>query len=424
MNSMSQVAFMTLQGLSTAVIDIFYLLTVFVAFMTHYRFGQFDSYKGSRLGRAAGLTAETLVQGLLSGVILSLAAVLLGMAVPYSDYLYLLLPLSFLIGLYHVRYTNMIYAALLLGFIASVLNGQVLFNRTMPDVNIQFWVLAFVVGVVQMTMGLLMFVGGSHHMRPIVAKKDRQIVLGFAGQKFWAVPLVLLAGLAMMANGETIAMPSWWPIYPVRGLDEVAGVLFPLPLLFIMNHGSITFSSTPRKHYRTQSRMNLYSGIILAGVALLAGRVGLLVWLLWPLMFIVATMPELYWFRIESRQRPCFDMAEEGLYIVGVNRRSPAEALGFSPGDRLLSINGEDVHNLAQLRKHFLAVHDEKRFLVSRLDAGNVEIHVKEAEKINEHFGLTFMGEKPGRIYLYDRVANMHMMHLTAIYMRNDDTEQ
>lgn len=51
------------------------------------------------------------------------------------------------------------------------------------------------------------------------------------------------------------------------------------------------------------------------------------------------------------------EQGETGINVLGVRRRSPAERGGFSPGDRVLSVDGETILQITQLDEALAGLH-------------------------------------------------------------------
>lgn len=422
MENFLELILMVLQGLSNAVIDVFFLMTVLVALMTVFRFSQFSPYGKPSFKKAWGLVIELIVQGILMGALFSFAVVLLGLPIQYSDYLYFLLPLSFVIGFYHIRYTSLNYAALGMCLISLVMNGQSVGGLQVPNVEFSVSGIAIVTGLLMLMVGALIILTGDKHMVPIAVKTASGKKLGFGVQRFWPIPVVLLAGMMMVIQGDTLAMPDWWPLLKLGDGNLEALSLFLLPLLFVMSYGSVSFSHSPEKQFRQHGGVQLLSGFILLLSGLIGDGSNGSTWFSLMVMVAVALLPEVYWNKIEDEQHCLYDLEAEGIYVIGVEKGTLAHALGFKLGDLMTSISGVKVTTMTELIKLFKDTSEERMVIVQRGSEGEAVINVHKLDIIDGVFGLRFMPDKLSRIYEYKQVANMNMMNLMRMTMsRNDD---
>lgn len=422
MDNFLQAFLMVLQGVATSVIDVFFVLAAAIAFMTHLRAGQFRMGKGSVFRRSASQTAETLVQGILGGLVISVAVVALGVVLPLSEGLFLLLPLAFVIGFFHIRYTNMIYSGLIVGIMSYVLNGQTVFGRQLPVLALDLPGMLVILGLLYSLMALLMLIGGQRYLSPIVVQKGKRQLLGFYGQRFWPVPIVLLLSLTMVVTGETVSMPDWWPLLPLATATDIDQPLVIFPMLFIMSQGSVSFTKSPKVHHQYQ----IMTQGMMGGLMLIVGLA--FRWLQgpsWPLLMLLAIIgfvPDILWHNKEEGDEVLYDLAE-GLFVGKVKKDSLSQQVGFQLGDQILDVNGQKVHTLPELIAYSKAVEGECVFSIKR-DLGNLKIlRVSQADFFDQGFGLGIISNQSGKAFDYDKIINMGMMHLLTYRHINKDQD-
>ena len=422
MKMVFELLFMILQSLSVAIIDVFYFMTAFVGFMTIFRFGQFGVDREKSIKRARDLTIEYGVQGILIGALLSCVVVYLGMPVVYSEYLYFLLPLSFVLGFYHIRFTNLIYAASMMALLGLALNGQTIGGQVMPDIGINPSSLALVTGLLMILIGLLMMITGTRNLMPIAAKDGERQVVGFASQRFWPVPLVLLAALQVAVRGETVEMPNWWPALNLAIGDGASVSLFLLPLLLIVSHGSVSFVQKPLDHIRFQYVQQIAGGVVLTVVGYFGSRLGHMEMMVTMSLLLVAALPEVYWHYKELASPPSYTLEDLGVTIIGVKKRSLASEYGFEIGDCIKSINGTVVKDWGQLGR-WAKVHEEaSQVQLLRLSREYITIDLDHHNLTEVKFGLMPMLNKPEKFYHIEDINHMNMMHLMRFNRRKDDS--
>lgn len=421
MGNILEVIVMVLRGLSISIIDLFFAMTVLMTFMTVYRFKQFSAVAPS-VKAARELVIELVVQGILIGALFSLFMVVVGLPVLYTEYLYFLLPMSFIIGFYHIRYTNLIYSSIGLAAISFALNGQTISDTRMPNVEVSIAGLVLMTGVLMLLIGLLILVTGTRHMKPVVVHTQGHRKLGFGMQRFWPIPVTILAAMTLVAEGETVSMPDWWPLLKLSLEGDGTMVLFVVPLLFVMSHGSISFSHSPERHVKWQGYIHIISGLILtlAGYTISGTAyewTGLI-----PL-FIVAIGLELIWNQMENEKTCRYDLKEEGVYVVGVKSGTLAHTLGFRIGQKITQVNDEPITGLKELTILYKGVDDHRRIILDKAESGNKVIDVQQLDILEPGFGLTLLEEHPAKIFDYEAATNMNMMHLMHLTTQRKRSE-
>lgn len=423
MNSLMQVIYMTLQGFSSAIIDVFFLMTAAVAFMTVFRFGQFSAVGKMTIRKAGQLTIELIVQGIAVGVLYSFLMLFLGLPMIFSEYLYFLLPLAFIIGFYHVRFTNLIYAATMMSVIGLFMSGGTFGNLNVPDIAFSVAGMSLLTGGLVTIMAGVLIVTGTRHLKPIVAKKDQHIVLGFAQQRFWPVPVVALVAIGQLVLGDSVPMPDWWPLLRVAGLTDDETTMFMLPMLLILSHGSISFGFTPKIHIQIQAMIQGITGLVL----LIAGYVGSMLGNIDPIVLVImllsGAIPEIVWNFLEGDQRFLYYMDHQGVYIGAVGPGTLASTLGFLPGDRITKVSDTTVIDLKQLEVIYRDQTEDRQLTLERLGVGQVVIDVSRFDIIDEEFGLALLPHHIPKVFEYNDVTQMNMMHLLRYTLRKDGSE-
>lgn len=412
MESYLNVVVMVLRGLSTAIIDIFFVMTVFVAFMTVYRFYQYNAADRPSARQIWPVIAELTVQGIVIGAVYGLMATGLGFPVLYSDYLYFLLPMAFIIGFYHIRYTNLIYAALALTLIGSVMNGQDMGEWSVPNVTFGAAGLMMMTGTLMLMLGIVLYMTGTKHLKPVVVHVQGHRKLGFGMQRFWPVPIVLLAAIAVPISGDAVTMPAWWPLLKMAAVEGEGFSLFLLPLLLVMSHGSISFSHSPGVHARWQAVLQMAVGgvLALAGYLLADTAFESVVSIL--LLMTSSAGLEILWNLKEGEDTCIYDLTDQGVYIVGVEQDSPAKMFGLMIGDRISEVNGEPVESLAALQVMYKTIDENRVLTIERYGQSPIQVDTGKRDILTEAFGLRMMPDNPRRVFDYKVAVNMNMMHV------------
>jgi len=333
----------------------FWLLTGFVA-LQYRRLAEAERalYGRTRI-RVLPATATALFHGLLGGVLASYLLVLIGVTLGATDIHYLL-PVALILMLFQPRFLCFSYAATLVS-LSALLTGR-------PDVNIPG--LVGLVAVLHVVEGILVWLGGDRGALPVYIRHgDGNVVGGFHVQRFWPVPLVavLVMSLPPQLQGETIAMPDWWPLLglpePVLAAQGLVLVLWPVAAA--LGYSDIAISREPlARSRRAAGHLVLYS------LALLVLAVGASRWpgLLWVAALASGGLHELMiqaGLRAEFGGRPRYRAVDDGVLVLDVYPGSFAEALGVRRGDVIRRVNGRDVAT----RRDLAAVLGEARFFLA-----------------------------------------------------------
>ena len=290
-------------------------------------------------------TWRTVWTGLIMGLVVSVAAILLGVSLSGTAVV-IIWVVSLLLLLVRVRYLCFAYSIGLIGILQFVVSffpegqssgwfGDVMTSLREIDVP----ALLVLAALLHLAEALLVRWQGAKLATPMFLEGKRgKVVGGYQLQAFWPLPLFLL-----IPGGAGIEGLPWHPL--------LGGGLGLVSLPVIIGFGEMTQSMLPRrKAARTSGRLLLYS-IVLLGLSLLAA------W--WsPLMLLAAlaavTLHEgLIWFSAleERTTSPFFVHPQHGLKILAVLPDSPAQELGVLPGEVLLKVNGTLLTRTGQLHE-------------------------------------------------------------------------
>lgn len=290
-------------------------------------------------------TWRTVWSGLVMGLLVSMAAVLLGISLSGTAVACIWV-VSLLLLLIRVRYLCFAYSIGLLGIIQFVLSffphalqsGEIgTIAAALREMDIP--ALLVLAALLHMAEALLARWQGARLATPLFLKGKRgKVVGGYQLQAFWPLPLFLLVPAGAGAGD----LP--WQTLLGGGLGIVS-----LPV--IIGFSEMTQSMLPgRKAARTSGRLLLYS-IVLLGLGLLA------FW--WSPLTVVAALAAmtlhegLSWYSaLEERSvSPVFVHPLAGRKVLAVLPGSPAQDMGILPGEILLKVNGVLLTNASQLHE-------------------------------------------------------------------------
>ncbi len=308
-------------------------IIVFMIIAMQYR--RMDRLKEEFFGLKSGRVFSNLFTaagyGLLGGLAGSCLMVFIGLTI--SGELYYLWPVAILLMLINMRFLCFAYAGGILA-LSNLLFG-------FPQINVS-QILALV-AVLHMVESFLILASGHLGASPAYIKgPGGKVIGGFTLQKFWPIPIVVLAVVTGVTVEGGIDMPGWWPlIKPGVPGDPRNLTYMMLPLVAGLGYGDIAIARSPGEKSRLSALLLGFYSLILLVLAVLAGEsrmVALVAALFSPLghealIYIGKT--------IELQGKPLYVPPQTGLRVLDVLPDGPAWRAGLRSGDIIISVNGE-----------------------------------------------------------------------------------
>ncbi|MBO8164345.1 MAG: PDZ domain-containing protein [Brevibacillus sp.] len=305
-----------------------------------------------RLSAPLVQTIRAVGWGLFGGVLVSLAAALLGVVVQAAD-IWLTAFLAIILAFFRLRFLCLAYAAGVLTML-HLLALALPVPEGIPGAGIVWqWVrevepapLLALVALLHLAEALLVRVSGGRDASPLfIGGKRGRIIGAYQLQSFWLTPLFLFVPGSAPA-GWMDAFYDGWPLFAPDWSSAGFGLLL-LPA--VTGFSDLTQAMTPRRKVRESSRLLGLYGIILFMLAYAA------VWLppllLLAALFAVAGHEGVVWYsrRREQELPPYFVPASNGVKVLAVIPGSPADELGILPGEVIVKVNGIPVREKEQL---------------------------------------------------------------------------
>lgn len=292
---------------------------------------------------ALRITAVSAVYGLFGGLVGSYLMIFFGVSINDLGIGYLWL-LAIGLMLFSPRFLCFSYAGGLLALI-SLLTGH-------PILNIA--ALMGLVAVLHLVESVLILTSGHFDPLPVyVRTPSGQVVGAFNLQKFWPIPLVVLAlavGVPEEITGELVKTPYWWPLIRPPELTGSRELIFGIfPVLAALGYGELAITCLPRQRVRRSALHLALFSIILLGLAILASHYPQFTVL--PVLFSpLAHELVIYLGRREELQgQPRFVPPARGLMVLDVLKGSPAMGAGLRSGDVIHRIGICPVNSRAEL---------------------------------------------------------------------------
>ncbi|WP_028608214.1 PDZ domain-containing protein [Paenibacillus harenae] len=346
------------------------------------------------------LVGKALLAGLATGITVSAAGALIGVALTAESVLWLWAVAAILM-LIRIRYLCFAYSA---GIIVLLqwLSGWTNFSErtdwlasiagSLADIDAAG--LLMLVALLHLAEALLVRRQGDRLSTPLFLEGKRgKLVGGYMLQGFWPVPLLMLVP-SSGSGASTISLP-WTPVF---GADWSQGwTIIALPM--IIGFTEMTRSMLPKEKARHAARGLLLYSIFLAAAALLAWWQPVLL----PAAALVSVLlhEALVWRSryLESTRPPLFVHDARGLRVLGIVPGTPAEAMGLAAGEVLQKVNGVRVRTKEEL---YEALVQNSAFC--KLEVLNIDGELKFAQRARyegEHHQL-------GVILAPDEEANFY----------------
>lgn len=288
-------------------------------------------------------TFISTLYGIAGGLAGSFLLILVGVSISNIGLGYVWV-LAVLMMLVHPRFMCFSYAGGIVS-LASLVFGY-------PKIDVPG--LMAIVAILHFIEGILIIISGRQGAAPIFMKDKRfGVVGGFALQKFWPVPIIILITIAsQQVPGEMIPMPDWWPlIKPEAGADSKNLIYVMFPVVAGLGYGDMAVSHNP-KHKSAISAGYLF---VFSSVLLVLSIVASHDYLFKYIAALFAPLAHDVIIHIgrkaETSGIPIYTAPDNGLRVLEVMPDSPARKMGIKSGDVILSINNRALNSKEALRE-------------------------------------------------------------------------
>lgn len=280
--------------------------------------------------------------GLLGGLAGSILMVFIGLSLSESGLIYLW-PVAILLMLINVRFLCFAYSGGILS-LSSLLLG-------FPQVSVPQ--IMALVAVLHMVESFLILAGGHLGAAPAFIKgAGGRITGGFTLQKFWPIPLVVLAVAGTGSIQGGIEMPPWWPLIKTGLPGDTQNMAYSLmPVIAGLGYGDVAIARNPAEKSRQSA---IYLGIysltllIMAVLAAYSSTVMLVAALFSPLGHEAVILISR---RSEFMGKPLYVAPDRGVRILDVLPGGVAWRAGIRSGDIVLTINDVSLNNKSELEQ-------------------------------------------------------------------------
>lgn len=307
---------------------------------------------GEKINSPLELTLSQVVFGLLAGIVGSLILSSLGVVFTGNSGIVYLFMISILLMFIKPRFVCFSYSGAILGAVSLIYSYLAKYlGYDVNILNIDILSLMTFVGVLHIVEAILVAFDGDKGAIPVFSNRNNKIIGGYAFNRYWVIPITIFLayklGIADQALTESISTPDWWPIlsseYVLTILATMA--LTMTPFFGVIGYSSVSFTKSKKKKVISSSIYILLFGVSLILIAQLSriGVVGEIITIIFA-PFGHELMLEVQK-RREDKGTPIFVSDDEGISVLEVVPYSEIYDLGIRSGDRIISVNGNNVNS-------------------------------------------------------------------------------
>lgn len=328
-------------------------------------------------------------KGILIGLILSLFMIGLGVVVPVGA-LAIITVVTIVLGVtLRLRWLSPAYVlglTLLLSLtLPNLTTGVGIIDSMIAELtSIHPTALSLMLGLLLIVEGILIMKDGSRISSPRLETSKRGRMIGsHVTNRLWMLPIfVLLPGEAVSS------IFPWWPLFTI-GKEAYALCLVPFGIGFYQR----TTGSLPSEAVHFTGKRVIALGIFITLLAVST------YWM--PLMIIAVSLLAIIGRELLSIQQRVqddgplfFSRRENGLVILGVIPKSPAEKMALKVGEHIVKVNGVAIKSVEEF---YYALQRNAAFVKLDVNDNNGELRlVQRALYDGEHheLGLLFVSDE------------------------------
>ncbi|MFT4417020.1 PDZ domain-containing protein [Fredinandcohnia humi] len=333
-----------------------------------------------------------LPNGLVAGLLVSIVTIGAGVVIPFGT-IVLIVAVTILVSL--PLKARLLSPAYILGltffgtiFLSTLSINDGFMGSIVADLKAtNLPAVAILLGMLVLAEGILILKRGHIGTSPDLLKSKRGLPVGAQiSQKLWMVPVFLLI------PGDVLTTQyEWWPVFTVSG-ESYSLVLVPFGIGF---YQKVT-SMLPAKSIRVVGQRVIFLGVLVTGLAIAS------IW--YPVTAIIAASFALVFRELISLQHRILDDSgsfffskrNQGLLVLGIIPKSPADKMQISVGETIAKVNGVQVKTVYEF---YQALQKNRAFCkLDVLDVNNEVRYVQRALYDGEHheLGILFVDDGKG----------------------------
>lgn len=368
----------------------FLLLTVVIGYR---RVKKERRYFHVRIFDTISETKLMLGAGLFAGLLVSLITIGVGFVIPVGGVV-LIAAVSLLLGLtFRLRFLSPAYVFGLVILLSMILpqwqTGHTLVDALISELDlIHPTTLSGLLAVLLIAEGILIMKDGSRISTPRLEHSKRGRIIGaHVSHLLWMLPVFVL-----LPGAPVSSVFPWWPLLSV-GQQSFALCLLPFGIGFYQK----TRGSLPREAVAYTGKRVIALGMFIALLAVTTywlPVMGIAVALLAVIGRELLTIQQ----RVQDDEHNYFSRRDQGLVILGIIPKSPAEKMALQVGELITKVNGIQAKSVEEF---YYALQKNGAFVKLEVVDHNGELRlVQRALYDGEHheLGMLFVqDEKVGK---------------------------
>jgi len=291
---------------------------------------------GSNKRTLAYKMVESSMAGFIGGVVASLIIVWLGIIIDIDSFMYLWY-IALILALVNPRYLCFSYAGGILSLI-SLITG-------VPKIDVSG--LMILVALLHFVESILILIDGYKGSIPVAISHKRGVSGAFLMERFWAIPLVIIA-FGITPAGEIVRVnlntPGWWPLFKPNFIDQNSPLLI-TPIFAALGYGDLAVNDEPKvvsKKSATYLSLFSISLFIFAG---LSYKIYILKWIAALFAPIAHESIIIFQQKVQKTGKSVFLPEHPGIKVLDVVEGSVAQKIGIKPGDTIMAINNQTIYS-------------------------------------------------------------------------------
>jgi hypothetical protein len=298
---------------------------------------------GTASNKAFYQTLTAVGLGLAGGLFASLLLVFIGVSLTDSGISYLM-PIALVLYLFSPRLLCFSYA----GGLAAL--SHLIFGW--PQVNVP--ALMALVACLHAAEAFLILLSGHTCSTPLyVSHENGDVVGGFALQRFWPIPLIVLFLIKvpdLSSMPDLIYLPDWWPLIKAPDIPGPGQPVFAMmPLIAALGYGDIAVARNPKDKARITAKNLMLFSLALLLLSIAASKWQLFAWVATLFSPIGHEMVIRRGLREEFGQEPIYTPLEQGVLLLDVAEGSLAKHAGLRSGNIIRLVNDIQVGDRSSL---------------------------------------------------------------------------
>jgi hypothetical protein len=322
---------------------LFYILLMFSLFLGYKRVQRERAMFHTRVYDVVDDLIYPLLPGLIAGFIISILIVAIGVVIPIGVIVLFALVYGVILSTGQARWLSPAYIGGITLLIAMLLpefeTGTVLIDQWIAEIHsVHLGGLALLVSLFLIAEGALILKTGYKQSSPKLLKSKRGKIIGaHEVQRVWILPAFLLLPMGPLFPTE------FWPL-----INADAPQLGLIAVPFAVGFQQVIRSTLPVHAIINHGKRVLLIGIFVLALSVLSLYYPIFVPII-AIALIIGRETLTFLLRLkEEKETNVYTQRENGLVILGVIPKSPAEKMAVKVGEVVTKVNGVRVKNAQQ----------------------------------------------------------------------------